>query len=328
MTKNRAWLGLFLLGLWVVGCGNPPGETGDSAKTSAQTVKTIGVSLLTQRHQFFRDLTEGLEEAAAANGFTLRVQYAEFDGPRQFNQIETFVNQKVDAIIVSPKDSEGIAPAIEAAVKAGIPVFTSDIAAKNAPVTSHIASDNVQGGRLIGEYLANLLGGKGQVAIIDHAEATSVQDRVRGFEEALSKYPDMKIVQKAPGGGVRDKAMRAAQDVLQANPDLTAIFGINDDSALGAMAAVESGKMQDKIIIVGYDGTPEACEAILAERPLKADTVQYPKEIAKKTIETVAAHFRGETVPPVVPVEVGIVDKEVLIRQAVTESGVAVEKAE
>ena len=249
-----------------------------------------------------------MDEEAGKLGYKLIVQYAEFKGAAQNNDIETFIAQGVDALIVAPCDSSAIAPVIGEAQAKGIPVFTVDIAAHGVEVTSHIASDNVQGGRLIGEYLAKLLNGKGKIAIIDHPEAASVQERTAGFVEALKKYPEMTIVQRAEGTGQRDKAMVAAQDVLQANPELNAIFGINDDSALGALAAVEAAGKQDKIVIVGYDGIPEAREAILAGKALKADTVQHPKEIGRKAMQIIADHFTKKQVPKVVPVEVDIID--------------------
>jgi len=312
-TKGPLWVAVLVLAL---GCSPTPQPTSSApaapgAPTQAKQ-KVIGASLLTQGHQFYRDLVKAMEEEAGKQGFSLRIQYAEFNGPKQINQIETFVQQGVDALVVSPWDSAGIGPAIDEAAGKGIPVFTADIAAHNAKVTSHIASDNVMGGKLIGEYLAKHLNGTGNVAIIDNAEVASVQERVAGFEEALKTYPGMKIVQKAPGHGVRDKAMRAAQDVLQAQSNLNAIFGINDDSALGALAAVESAGLQDKIVIVGYDGTPEAREAIRAGKALKADTVQHPDEIGRSTIQTIADYFSGKPVAKVVPVGVDIIDKSSL----------------
>ncbi|NUM55537.1 MAG: substrate-binding domain-containing protein [Candidatus Hydrogenedentes bacterium] len=297
----------------ITSCSPTPGEPAAGAvgepPPPASASKTVGASLLTQGHQFYRDLVAAMETEAKKQGYSLRIQYAEFQSPKQINQIETFVQQGVDALIVAPCDSAGIAPTINDAASKGIPVFTADIAAHNANVTSHIASDNVLGGKLIGEYLAKLLNGKGNVAIIDNAEVASVQERVAGFEEAIKGYPEIKIVQKAPGYGRRDKAMRAAQDVIQAQSDLNAIFGINDDSALGALAALESAGMQDKVIIVGYDGTPEARDVIRSGRALKADTVQHPEEIGRITIQTIADHFAGKPVPKIVPVRVDIIDK-------------------
>ncbi|MCC6491169.1 MAG: substrate-binding domain-containing protein [Candidatus Hydrogenedentes bacterium] len=308
---KQKWLVLMAF-ILAAGCGPAPQPSEPQTSQDAQPVerqKVIGASLLTQSHQFYRDLVAAMEDEAKKHNFILRIQYAEFNGSKQVNQLETFSQQGVDAIIVSPKDSAGIAPAINEVRADAIPVFTVDIAAHNADVVSHIASDNVLGGRLIGEYLAKLLNGKGKVAIIDQPETASVQERVAGFEEALSKFPEISIVQRAPGGGVRDKAMRAAQDVLQANPDLNAIFGINDDSALGALAALESAGLQDKVFIVGYDGTPEAREAILNGTALKADTVQHPTEIGREAIQIIAKYFAGEEVPKIVPVRVDIIDK-------------------
>ena len=208
---------VLLLG-FASGCG-PNGQDQAAAPT-----KIIGASLLTQSHVFYQDLVGALKAEAENHGFKLLIQYCEFDGAKQNDQLQTFVRQKVHAIVVSPQDSGAIAPAIAEAQGDGIPVFTVDIAAHNVAVLSHIASDNVQGGRLIGEYLAKLLDGKGRVAIVDHPETASVQERVRGFEEAIAQYPELAIVRKVPGGGQRDKAFRATRDLLEAQPDLNAIF--------------------------------------------------------------------------------------------------------
>lgn len=303
-----------VLAIVLAGCGPaaPPTEMKTSEKAAEKPAgkpKVIGAALLTQTHVFYQDMVAAMQEEAGKQGLTLHVQYAEFDSSKQNNQIETFLLQGVDALVIAPNDSAGIAPVIAEARAKGVPVFTVDIAAHGADVVSHIASDNVKGGEILGDYLAKLLGEKGRVAIIDHPSVASVQERVAGFDKSLAKYPNMSIVQRIPGEGQRDKAFRATQDLLQANPDLNGIFGINDDSALGALAAVEAAGLQDKIVIVGYDGTPEARDAILNGKALKADTVQFPKEIGRQAIETIAACFRGESVPKVVPVRVDIIDQ-------------------
>ena len=310
MRHSRWALYLALPGLLCLAAckpASPPPVVSDARPAPA--AKVIGAALLTQTHVFYQDMVSAMQEEAKKQGFTLNVQYAEFDSSKQNNQIETFLLQRVDALIVSPNDSAGIAPVIADARARKIPVFTADIAAHGAEVVSHIASDNFHGGEILAEYLAKRLNEKGRVAIIDHPSAASVQERVAGFEKGLAKYPGITLVQKVPGEGQRDKAMRAAQDLLQANPDLNAIFGINDDSALGALAAVEAAGLQDKVVIVGFDGTPEARDAILNGKALKADTVQFPKEIGRTTIQTIAAYFRGEPVPNKVPVRVEIIDQ-------------------
>ena len=208
-------------------------------KEGAKASKVIGVSLLTRAHVFFKDLEEGLQAEAAKNGYELIVTAGEFDLGKQSAQIEDFIARKVDAIVVCPVDSRGIGPSIRKANDAKIPVFTADIASFDGEIVCHVASDNVAGGTLAGEYLAKALGGKGKIAIIGQPTITSVLDRVQGFKNAVAKFPGLEIVADVNGEGVRDKAMQAAADVLQAHPDLSGIFGINDDSALGALDAVK-----------------------------------------------------------------------------------------
>ncbi len=301
---NRSLLLLLLVLLAIAGCAK---------KTETKATKTNGVTLLTRAHVFYKDLEEGLRSEAAKDGYDLIVTAGEFDLGKQSSQIEDFIARKVDAIIVCPVDSRGIGPAIRKANDASIPVFTADIAAQEGNVVCHVASDNVAGGRLAGEYLAKVLHGKGKVAIIGQPTVTSVLDRVQGFKEAVAKYPDMKIVAEVNGEGVRDKAMQAAADVLQAHPDLDGIFGINDDSALGTLDAVQQFK-RTAISIIGYDAIPPAADAIRKGTALKADVVQYPRKIGEATVTAIKQYFSGAAVPKVIPVEVGIVDKDSLDR--------------
>ena len=275
------------------------------AKKTAQ--KVIGVSLLTKEHVFYRDLEKGLREAAAKYNYDLIINSGDWDLAKHQAQIENYIVQKVDAIIVCPCDTKGIGPAIQKANAANIPVFTADIRAQGGKIVSQIASDNVAGGRAAAEYIAKLLNGNGEVAIIDQPIIQSTIDRVRGFAEELAKYPQIRIVARPSGDGVRDKSMKAAEDLLQGFPNLAAIFGINDDSALGALAAIEASGRKG-IVIVGFDGIPEARQAILRGSALKADVVQYPLEIGRTTIDIIARHLSGQAVPSDVPIRVGIVD--------------------
>ncbi len=308
--KQACWFGCTLVAAAILaGCGGSEQPGGQSPSPPDEKPKVIGTSLLTQTHVFYQDMVSAMHEEAGKEGFKLRIQYAEFDSRKQNDQVEMFVTQGVDAIILAPVDSAGVTPVVAEARKAGIPVFTVDIAAHGADVVAHVASDNYTGGEILGEYLAKLMDGKATVAIIDHPSVESVQQRTAGFVKALENYHDMNIVQRVPGEGQRDKAFKVAQDLLQASPDVDAVFGINDDSALGALAAVEEAGLQDKIIIVGFDGTPEALDAIVRGTALKADTAQFPKDIGRMTIETIARYFRGEEVPAEVPVKVEIFDQ-------------------
>jgi ribose transport system substrate-binding protein len=283
-------------------------------KENAGNTKVIGVSLLSRGHIFYRDLEEGLIKEAEKYGYELIITSGEFDPGKQVAQLEDFVTRKVDAIIVCPVDSRGIGLGIRKANDAGIPVFTADVASEDGKIVTHIASDNFKGGQLAGEYLVKILNGKGNIAIINMPSVTSVLDRVDGFRSAIKDYPEIKVVADVNGQGVRDKSLQVTSDVLQANPDLNAIFGINDDSALGALDAVQQYNKKN-IFLIGYDATPPAVDEILSGGPLKADVIQYPDKIGEITIKTINDYFNGVDVPATYKVEVGIVDRDALLKK-------------
>lgn len=290
-----------VLALCLTSCGKKQAATGKKAYR-------VGVTLLTKSHPFYQELESAMRETAAKHSITLNVQSAEFDMKDQQAQIENFITQRMDALVVCPVDSDTIGGAIKEANRAGIPVFTADIAANDGQVVCHIASDNVMGGRLAGEYMAKLLKGKGKIIIIDHPKVMSVRDRTKGFVEAVSKYPGIKIIARPPGDGERVISMNVMETMLQSHPEITGVFAINDSTALGALSALRQAK-RDDIIMVGYDADPEAQQEILKGSPLKADAVQYPREIGSTTIEMIAKHLAGQPVPKKVPVKVGIFDK-------------------
>jgi ribose transport system substrate-binding protein len=293
-------LSCFMFGL--SGCGSNQKGSG----TTPAKGKVIGVTLLTKQHIFYQDLEKGLLSEAKKYGYTVTVLAGEMDVAKQSNQIEDFIAKKVDAIVISPCDSHGIGPAIVEANKAKIPVFTADIAnlSKDGQVVAHIASDNRAGGIEAGKLMARALNGEGNIAIINQPTLTSVLDRVDGFKIVIATCPKIKIVADVSGEGRRTNAMKVAEDILQKHPDLNGIFGINDDSALGALAAVTAAGKKGKIAIVGYDANPEAKKAII-DGGIYGDAIQYPEEIGRLTVEAMVAYFAGKPVPKNVPVRVG-----------------------
>ena len=270
----------------------------------------VGVTLLTEAHVFYQDLKRGMQQAADSLGLDLHVVAAEWDLARQTAQVDNFITRRMDAVVIAPVNSSGIVSAIRTANRARIPVFTADISADGGDVVAHVASDNRQGGRLLGEYVARRLAGGGNVVILDQPTVASVRDRVAGFREALAAYPNIRVV-AAPAveRGLRDVAKQKMDNLLAADQRIDAVFGTNDDCALGALASLRAAGRTD-IIVVGYDATPEARTAIAQGTPLVADAVQDPITIGRRTVELVAAHLRGEAVPPRAPVPVGLVERD------------------
>ena len=281
------------------------GSAGPSS--AAQGSKTIGVSIQNREAQFYQDMESGMRRGAAKYGYALIVVDANRDNAKQQSQVEDFISKKVDAIVLTPYDSQAIGSAIVEANNAGIPVFTADIAStsKEGKVVAHVASDNVQGGFAAGKLICAATVKSGSVAIVDEPEVTSVQDRVKGFKQAVAQLcPGVKIVADVDSGGTRDKANSDTGDILQAHKDLTAIFGINDDSALGALTAVKAAGLTGKIAIVGYDATPEARAAIAAGQ-MYGDAIQFPDKIGSTTIDVIHDYFNGKTPPAFVKIGVG-----------------------
>lgn len=251
-------------------------------------------------------MENGMKAEAAKYGYRVTVVDANRDNAKQQSQVEDFISNKVDAIVLTPYDSTAIGSAISEANRANIPVFTADIASQSklGTVVAHIASDNVQGGEQAGKLLCQAVK-SGSVAIIDEPEVTSVQDRVKGFRQAMkANCPQVVIVADVDAGGAREKAVSDAGDILQSHKDLKGIFGINDDSALGALTAVKAAGLDGKVMIVGYDATPEARAAIKAG-DMYGDAIQYPDQIGALTIDTIHDYFAGKKPQPVVKVNVG-----------------------
>jgi ribose transport system substrate-binding protein len=179
------------------------------------------------------------------------------------------------------------------------------------PVISHIASDNYEGGKQAAKALLEALrdtGGK--VAILDYRAAESCLLRVAGFKEVIKAHNHdggvrVNIVAELPCGGVKDQGYKAAEDLMQSNPDLAGIFAINDPSALGARAALEKADKDDQVKLVGFDGQPEGKQAI-KEGKIYADPVQYPDRIGRETARVIARYFQGEKVPAQILIPTGL----------------------
>ena len=307
--KTRAGLSTALTCLVLCGCARPEPETADTSAPAPEPAPTestqgiIGVSVLTMNNPFFKVIADTMAEEAAKAGYQVVAVSGDFDVAKQQNQVKDFIVQKVAAIVLCPCDSKAIGTSIQEANEAGIPVFTADIACLDpeAKVIAHIATDNLQGGRLAADAMNEALGGHGKVAILDHPVVESVMLRTRGFNQRLAELKaaggvDIEVVATLPGGGDKEKSFATAQDLLQAHPELDGIFAINDPSALGARAALENSGKADQIKLIGFDGQPEGKQAI-RDGWIYADPIQFPDRIGTKTIETILAYLAGEEVP-------------------------------
>jgi len=266
------------------------------------------VALLTKAHQFTRDLADELSGRAGDFGFKTDIQFAEFDVDRQSRTIDQFIERKYDAVLLTPVDSLKIDPVIARLNAAGIPVFTVDIASEGfkGQVVCHIASDNIQGGMAAAALMAEALKGQGRVVIINHPKVTSVQERVAGFRQGLAAWPQIQIVADIPSWGQRARAQSIMDDFMLMMPDIQGVFAINDDSVMGALRSIQAVGKAKQIVLVGYDGTPEV-KAEIDRGTVFADVVQYPRELARLSLATMADFFAGRVVPRKISIPTGTV---------------------
>lgn len=281
-------------------------STGGAGPSHQGGGKVIGVSIQDLEAQFYQEMEAGMKSEGSKYGYQFIFEDANRDSARQQSQVEDFIAKRVDAVVLTPYDSQAIGTAIVEANNAKIPVFTADIAnaSGRGRVIAHIASNNVKGGEEAAKLMCTAIGNKGTVAILDEPEVTSVQDRGRGFKLGIAKFcPQVKIVKDLDAGGTRAKANADMSDLLQSNPTLSGVFGVNDDSALGALAALQAAG-ETSVKIVGYDATPEARTAIAAGE-IYADVIQHPQVIGADTVDAIHAYFTGKKVPAHVDVPVG-----------------------
>ncbi|HTJ91956.1 MAG TPA: substrate-binding domain-containing protein [Pararobbsia sp.] len=273
------------------------------AAAAAHADVSIGASLLTQQHPFYVALADAMKQEAAKDHAKLDIAVANQDLSKQIADVQDFVTKHVDVIVISPVDSKGVKGAVLTAEHAGIPVITVDIAAQGVEVSSHIATDNYAGGLQAGQLMCKVLGGKGKVGIIDYPTVQSVIDRVNGFKKALAACPGVQVVAVQPGI-TRAEALTAAQNMLQAHPDLDGIFGFGDDAAMAAAVAGKSAGNHVKII--GFDGMPEAREAVDKNPNFVGVIRQYPEQMGSLAVDTAVKVAQKEPVQKQIPVTPGV----------------------
>ncbi|MER2106047.1 MAG: ribose ABC transporter substrate-binding protein RbsB [Solibacillus sp.] len=312
MKKQFVFLMALLATVMLSACSVKPGfslepsfgSSADSTASKSETL-TIGLSISTLNNPFFVTLSEHAEAKAKELGAKTTTVDAQDNASKQASDIEDLIQQNVDLIIVNPVDSVAVASAVESANAANIPVITVDRSSEGGDVLSHIASDNVAGGALAGAYIAELVGDGAKVAELEGvAGSSAARDRGQGFNEAIAGNLD--VVAKQTANFNRAEGLTVMENILQSNPDVTAVFAHNDEMALGALEAIAaSGK---DIKVVGFDATDDAVAAVEAGK-LAATVAQKPDEIGNIAMETAFAYLNGEAVEAVIPVNLELIKK-------------------
>ncbi|MCX4825043.1 substrate-binding domain-containing protein [Streptomyces sp. NBC_01142] len=266
----------------------------------------VGLSVSTLNNPFFVQLKEGAQAEARARGIDLTVTDAQNDASQQANQIQNFTGEGMSSVIVNPVDSDAAGPSVRSANTADIPVIAADRGVNKADIATLIASDNVAGGKQAAKALAEKLGGKGRIVILQGTAGTSAsRERGQGFAEGITAYPGIKVVAKQPADFDRTKGLDVMTNLLQANSGVNGVFAENDEMALGAIKAL-GAKAGTSVSVVGFDGTPDGLKAVEAGT-LHASVAQQPKELGRLAVRNAIEAAQGRKIASTVKVPVKVV---------------------
>jgi ribose transport system substrate-binding protein len=266
----------------------------------------VTLSVSTLQNPFFRAVRSGAEEAADTAGVELDVVAANDDTERQARQLDEAVEQGAEAVLVNPVNPEDAATAVKPALAGDVPVVAVDREVEGAPVESTVASDNVDGGLQAANAVASAIEGHGQVIHLQGDPQTSAStDRGTGFEQGIAQFEEIDMATQQPAYFDRDRARRVTTSLLRSYPGADAIFAENDQMALGAIDAL-GARAGTEVKVVGYDGTPEALQAI-QDGTMEATVAQRPEQLGRVAVEQAITAIDGGQVAPMVPVGVELV---------------------
>lgn len=309
MIRRRALLAVLAAACAFEGCsgGRPPAGGGHPRPV-------IGVSLLNLSNEFIVMLNQAMQEKARVLGVDLIVNDAQRSADRQVEQVESFVAQKVDVIILNPCEVEASSPAVEKALAAGIPVVNVNSETRVAP-TAFVGSRDEESGRIAMEYIAQRLGGKGNVLMMHGYMGQAAQiKRDQGAREVLARNPGLKLVAEQTAEWDRAKAMSLMENWIQSYGDaINAVFAQNDEMGMGALMALEQAGRKGKVVVVSVDAIADALQAVRDGR-LDATVFQDAKGQGAAAVETAVAIARKQPYQKAVMIPFQLVTKENVAR--------------
>jgi ribose transport system substrate-binding protein len=303
-AAGLASLGAFAVFLAACKPTTPAGSTDSSSRATPAKQLKIGMSFQEMENPYFVVMKKALEDAASSIGAEVYITDARHDITKQINDVQDLIQKGIDILILNPTDSVGVEGAVAQAKKAGVIVVAVDAQAKG-PIDSFVGSKNYDAGYQAGEYLAKVINGKGDVAILDGIPVVPILERVRGFKDAIAKHPGVKIVTVQNGKQERDTALTVTENIIHAHPGLAGMFSVNDTGSLGALSAIEASRKD--IALVSVDGFSEAVDHIKKGGPFKATSAQVPRDQIRIALGIALAKYWGAHIPAEIPVDIELI---------------------
>lgn len=287
-----------------------PGEGGSSADNAAGDGPiVIGFSQATQQSPFYVALSDAARQTAESDGNEFYFADANGDVTKQNNDVQDLITRGINVLVINPVDPKGIAPSLAAADAAGIEVVTVDRPVESG-AAAFVGRDNKAMGEIVGQAAVSALGPEGGkiIEIQGDAGGAVARDRHDGFAAAVADQPNITVIAGPYSDYIRSNAVTAMQDLLQAHPDLKAVYAQNDDMALGALQVLQENNRTD-VLVFGVDGLMEAVRAIADGDEYVATALNDPNAEGALAIQTAVQVARGESVDEFVDAGTALVDK-------------------
>ncbi|VEB24104.1 ribose ABC transporter substrate-binding protein RbsB [Avibacterium volantium] len=279
---------------------------GSAVSQAVVAKETIALAVSTLDNPFFVTLKEGAEKEADKLGYNLVVLDSQNDPAKELANVEDVTVRGAKVLLINPTDSTAVASAVRMANQKNIPVITLDRGAAQGKVVSHIASDNVAGGKMAGDFIAEKLGDNAKVIQLEGIAGTSAaRERGEGFKQAVEAHK-FDVLASQPADFDRTKGLNVMENLLTAQPNVQAVFAQNDEMALGAIRAVQAANKS--VLIVGFDGTDDGVKAVKSGK-LAATIAQQPELIGALGVQTADKVIKGEAVEAQIPVPLKVVSQ-------------------
>ena len=298
-----------LLAFGIAACSKQGPDSAPAAASepaAATSTATVGLAVSTLNNPFFVSLRNGAEAEAKKEGINLITVDAQDDPAKQQASVEDLIQKKVNVILINPTDSAAVANVVKEATSKGIKVVSLDRSVTGAEVSAHIASDNVAGGKMAGEFLLEKLGGKGNIVELEGiAGSSAARERGQGFHQVVDGKADVKLLAKQPADFDRAKGLSVMENIIQGNKGIQGVFAHNDEMALGAVKAIQAAGLKN-VVVVGFDATSDAVAAVKAGT-LAATVQQQPELIGQYGVQTAKKLIAGQPVDKFIPVPLNLV---------------------
>jgi inositol transport system substrate-binding protein len=281
-----------ILAVLLTGCNQS--TSSEKGQDNQDKKLVVGATMLSMQNEFIVNVNDEMAKKAEESNVEFITVDAERSALKQIEQVESFIAQNVDAIIMNPCEVEASSPAVTKALAAHIPIINVNSATSAKP-TAFVGSDDVESGRIAMNYIAKRLKGKGNVVMMHGymGQAAQIQ-REQGAREVLKQYPGLKLIAHQTGEWDRAKSMALMENWIQSyGAEINAVFAQNDEMGMGAVKALTSAGLKDKVVVVSIDAIPDALQAV-KNGTLDATVFQNAEQQGAKAIETAINIAKGK----------------------------------